>query len=95
MPFCTNEQAQASQSQTDVKGTSIGQMANRTASVPGLKPKHQTPHQILTAKEVCVLKRNDFTLGKLLSSCFKLHTCHMIINLFLLNFLIRRNDREN
>ncbi|OEL21302.1 Ankyrin repeat and zinc finger domain-containing protein 1, partial [Dichanthelium oligosanthes] len=38
--------AQASQSQT-----SSGQMANRTASVPGLKPKHQTPQQILIAKE--------------------------------------------
>ncbi|KAG2568184.1 ankyrin repeat and zinc finger domain-containing protein 1 [Panicum virgatum] len=38
--------AQASQSQT-----SMGQMANRTTSVPGLKPKHQTPQQILIAKE--------------------------------------------
>ncbi|CAD6342325.1 unnamed protein product [Miscanthus lutarioriparius] len=43
--------AEASQSQADVKGTSSGQMANRTASVPGLKPKHQTPQQILIAKE--------------------------------------------
>ncbi|CAN6268979.1 unnamed protein product [Urochloa humidicola] len=38
--------AEASQSQT-----SMGQMANRTTSVPGLKPKHQTPQQILIAKE--------------------------------------------
>ncbi|CAL5025866.1 unnamed protein product [Urochloa decumbens] len=38
--------AQASQSQT-----SMGQMANRTTSMPGIKPKHQTPQQILIAKE--------------------------------------------
>ncbi|KAL6651241.1 hypothetical protein ACP70R_010166 [Stipagrostis hirtigluma subsp. patula] len=38
--------AQASQSQTDVKGTS-----SRTASVPGLKPKHLSPQLILIAKE--------------------------------------------
>lgn len=38
--------AQASQAQT-----SMGQMANRTTSMPGLKPKHQTPQQILIAKE--------------------------------------------
>ena len=58
-------------------------MANRTAaSLPGLKPKHQTPQQIFIAKEVYVLKRNDFTPGKLLSGSFELHTCHVIINLF-------------
>uniref|UniRef100_A0A0A9CTC3 VLRF1 domain-containing protein n=1 Tax=Arundo donax TaxID=35708 RepID=A0A0A9CTC3_ARUDO len=43
--------AQASQSQTDVRGTSTAQMGNRTASVPGLKPKHQTLQLILMAKE--------------------------------------------
>ena len=70
-------------------------MANRTAaSLPGLKPKHQTPQQIFIAKEVYVLKRNDFTPGKLLSGSFELHTCHVII-IYSLNFLIRRNDREN
>nr|CAB3485494.1 unnamed protein product [Digitaria exilis] len=38
--------AQASQPQA-----SMGQMTNRTTTVPGLKPKHQTPQQILIAKE--------------------------------------------
>ncbi|PUZ48551.1 hypothetical protein GQ55_7G253800 [Panicum hallii var. hallii] len=38
--------AQASQSKT-----SMGQMANRTTSVPGLKLKHQTPQQFLIEKE--------------------------------------------
>lgn len=56
-------------------------MANRTATAPGLVPKHQTPQQILIAKEVCDLKRKDFTPGEFLSS-FELHTGHTIINLF-------------
>ncbi|TVT99724.1 hypothetical protein EJB05_54924 [Eragrostis curvula] len=42
--------AQALQAQTELKGTSAGQMANRT-SVAGLQQKHQTPQQILMAKE--------------------------------------------
>ncbi|WVZ86794.1 hypothetical protein U9M48_033526 [Paspalum notatum var. saurae] len=42
--------AEASQSQSNAKGTT-GQMANKTASMAGLKPKHQTPQQILIAKE--------------------------------------------
>uniref|UniRef100_A0A0A9DYJ4 Uncharacterized protein n=1 Tax=Arundo donax TaxID=35708 RepID=A0A0A9DYJ4_ARUDO len=43
--------AQALQSQTDLRGPSAAQMANKTASVPGLKPKHQSPQLILMAKE--------------------------------------------
>uniref|UniRef100_A0A0A9ET46 VLRF1 domain-containing protein n=1 Tax=Arundo donax TaxID=35708 RepID=A0A0A9ET46_ARUDO len=43
--------AQALQSQADVRGTSAAQMGNRTASVPGLKPKHQSPQLILMANE--------------------------------------------
>ncbi|TVU16075.1 hypothetical protein EJB05_39623, partial [Eragrostis curvula] len=42
--------AQALQAQTELKGTSAGQTANRT-SVAGLQQKHQTPQQILMAKE--------------------------------------------
>ncbi|KAL5213799.1 hypothetical protein ABZP36_002951 [Zizania latifolia] len=45
------EKAQASQSQTNVSRTSIGQMANATASVPGLRQKHQLPQLTAVSKE--------------------------------------------
>ncbi|XP_052152995.1 uncharacterized protein LOC127771189 [Oryza glaberrima] len=48
------EKAQASQSQrtqTNVRGTSAGQMANATASMPGLKQKHQLPQPTALSKE--------------------------------------------
>uniref|UniRef100_A0A0D9W8F9 VLRF1 domain-containing protein n=1 Tax=Leersia perrieri TaxID=77586 RepID=A0A0D9W8F9_9ORYZ len=42
-------------SQTNVRGTSVGQMAIATASIPGLKQKHQLPQPTALSKEV----RND------------------------------------
>lgn len=56
-------------------------MANRTATAPGLIPKHQTPQQILIAKEVCDL------------SSFELHTGHTIINLFVAE-LFNQEERQ-
>ncbi|KQJ84141.1 ankyrin repeat and zinc finger domain-containing protein 1 [Brachypodium distachyon] len=40
------EKAQASQSQPDLRGTSVGQMGKPTASVPGLKHKLQSPQAV-------------------------------------------------
>ncbi|KAF0891471.1 hypothetical protein E2562_009885 [Oryza meyeriana var. granulata] len=45
------EKAQASQSQTTVRGISAGQMASATASMPGLKQKHQLAQPTAVSKE--------------------------------------------